>query len=306
MAAVGIGTNNFGARMPDEAVPQVVEAALDAGINLFDTADTYGGGESERLLGRALRGHRDEALIATKFGMVRRGEDPAQRRGSAEYVRDAAEQSLRRLGVETIDLYQIHQPDPETPIEETLGALQELVVAGKVRWIGCSNFAAWQLTDAQWTARSRGWSQLICAQDQYSLLHREPEAELLPALDHFRMGLLPYFPLARGLLTGKYHRGQPAPQGTRLAGAGAGAALEDQAQFDVIEALERFAEQRGISLLQVAVGALLGRHQVSCVIAGATSQEQVRANAAAASWVAGEEDWAELDRITSGAAGARS
>jgi aryl-alcohol dehydrogenase-like predicted oxidoreductase len=303
VSVVGLGTNNFGRRMPDETVRPVVDAALEVGINLFDTADIYGAGESEQLLGRALRGRRDEALIATKFGMPRAGEDPSQRRGAPAYIRASVETSLRRLEVEVIDVYQMHQPDPATPIAETLGTLHQLVEEGKVRWIGCSNFASWQVVDAHWTAQSLGLTSFVSAQDEYSLLHRDIERELLPALNHLGMGLLPYFPLASGMLTGKYRRGKPAPAGTRLAGGHFAEVLADPHQFDVIEALERFAQERGISLLQVAVGALLGRCQVSSVIAGATRPEQVMANAKAASWIATEADWAELDQIT--AAGGR-
>jgi aryl-alcohol dehydrogenase-like predicted oxidoreductase len=297
VSEVGLGTNSFGTRMPDEAVTQVVNTALDQGINLFDTADTYGQGASERLLGQALRGRREEALIATKFGMPRAGEDPDQHRGSPEYIRASAEASLRRLGVEVIDIYQMHQPDPSTPIAETLGGLHELVELGKVRWIGCSNFPSWQVVEANWTARSLGLTAFVSAQDEYSLLDREAERDLLPALDHLGMGLLPYFPLARGLLTGKYRRGEPAPSGSRASHPSAKGMLEDQTRFDAVEALQKFAQERGLSLLQLAFGALLGRPQVSSVIAGATRSEQVLANVAAAAWRATDYDWAELDRI---------
>ncbi|MGH7642360.1 MAG: aldo/keto reductase [Candidatus Dormibacteria bacterium] len=299
VSVVGLGTNSFGTRMQDEAVGKVVDTALDRGINLFDTADIYGGGESERLLGEALRGRRDEALIATKFGLKRAGEDPAQHRGAPAYIRASAEASLRRLGVEVIDLYQMHEPDPTTPISESLAALHELVQAGKVRWIGCSNFPSWQMVEANWTARSLGFTAFVSAQDEYSLLSRGAERDLLSALDHLGMRLLPYFPLARGLLTGKYRRGQPAPLGSRASLATGAAMLEDQSRFDTIEALERFAASCGLSLLQVAFGALLGRPQVASVIAGATRPEQVVANVAAANWIATGEDWAELDRVTS-------
>ncbi|MGA8206429.1 MAG: aldo/keto reductase [Candidatus Dormiibacterota bacterium] len=298
VSVVGLGTNNFGRRMEDDAVGPVVDTALDRGINLFDTADIYGSGESERLLGRALRGRRGEALIATKFGMPRGGEDPEQRRGTPAYIRDAVESSLRRLDVEVIDLYQMHQPDPTTPIAETLGAMHQLVQQGMVRWIGCSNFAAWQVVDANWTARSLGLTQFVSAQNEYSLLDRTIEAELLPALDHLSMGLLPYSPLANGLLTGKYHRGEAPPPGSRGSLPGFAQLLEDETRFDVLDRLEGFAKERGISLLQVAIGSLLGRPQVGSVIAGATTPEQVVANVEAASWIASTTDWAELERIT--------
>ncbi len=300
VSEVGLGTNSFGTRMPDEAVTQVVNTALEQGINLFDTADTYGQGASERLLGQALRGRRQDALIATKFGMPRAGEDPNQHRGAPEYIRASAEASLRRLGVEVIDIYQMHQPDPTTPIAETLGGLHELVEVGKVRWIGCSNFPSWQVVEANWTARSLGLSAFISAQDEYSLLDRQAERDLIPALDHLGMGLLPYFPLARGLLTGKYRRGEPAPSGSRASHPSAKGMLDDQTRFDAVEALEKFAQERGLSLLQLAFGTLLARPQVSSVIAGATRSEQVLANAAAAAWRASDDDWAELNRIAPG------
>lgn len=300
VSVVGLGTNSFGSRMPDAAVGRVVGAALDAGINLFDTADIYGRGESERLLGRALRGRRDQALIATKFGMLRAGEDPSQHRGSAAYIRESVEGSLRRLEVEVIDLYQMHEPDPATPIAESLGALDELVQEGKVRWIGCSNFPSWQVVDADWTARSLGLTAFVSAQDDYSLINRGAERDLLPALDHLGLGLLPYYPLARGILTGKYRRGQAPPPGSRASRPSYSDMLEDRGQFTLVEALERFASERGLSLLQVVIGALLRWPQVGSVIAGATQPEQVVANARAGSWVATEADWSELDRITGG------
>lgn len=298
VSPVGLGTNSFGSRMPDEAVAEVVNTALDLGVNVFDTADIYAKGESERLLGRALRQRRDEALIATKFGMQRAGEDPDQHRGTPAYIRASAEASLGRLGVEVIDIYQMHQPDPDTPIAESLGALHELVEAGKVRWIGCSNFPAWQVVEANWTARSLGLTAFVSAQDEYSLLERDAERDLLPALEHLGMRLLPYFPLARGLLTGKYKRGEPAPPGTRASQNSA--MLDNPNNFDKLEALQQFAQSRGLQLLQLAFGALLSRPQVGSVIAGATRPQQVVDNVAAAAWIPSEADWQELDRITAG------
>ena len=279
VSVVGVGTNSFGTRMPDEAVGKVVDTALDLGVNLFDTADIYGRGESERLLGMALQGRRDEALIATKFGMKRAGEDPAQHRGAPGYTFGWVWGSSS---------------------SKSLGTLHELVEAGKVRWIGCSNFPSWQVVDAKWTARSLGLTTFVCAQDEYSLLNREAERDLLPALDHLGMRLLPYFPLARGLLTGKYQRGKPAPPGSRASHANSSRMLEDQANFDKVEALEAFAQQRGLTLLQVAFGGLLGRPEVGSVIAGATRPEQVIANVEAASWIATEGDWVELDQVMAG------
>lgn len=298
VSEVGLGTNNFGSRLDQSGASEVVAAALDMGVNLFDTADIYGGGDSERFLGAALKGRRDQAIVATKFGMRKPGLEPSDRRGSPEYIRAAVDGSLSRLQVDAVDLYQMHEPDPNTPMEETLGALAELVQAGKVRWIGISNFAAWQAVDAHWIGRSRHQLDIVAAQDEYSLLNRRIEVELMPAIEHMGMGLLPYYPLASGLLTGKYHRGEAAPVGTRLAGARHADRLQDQAQFDIIEALEQFAQGRGISLLELAIGSLLGRPVVSSVIAGAMSPAQVRANVAAARWQATAADWQELDRIT--------
>lgn len=218
VSVVGLGCNNFGARMPDEDVPTVVNAAIDAGITLFDTADVYGNaGGSETLLGQALRGRRDEVVVATKFGMDMAGANGPDwgARGSRRYIRIAVENSLRRLQTDWIDLYQYHRPDEQTPIEETLAALTELVAEGKVRYIGSSNLTGWQAIDADWTARTNGYEAFISAQNEYSWLNRDVETELLPALEHTGQGLLPFFPLARGLLTGKYRRGQAAPEGDR-------------------------------------------------------------------------------------------
>ena len=300
VSVLGIGCNNFGARIDADAARAVVDAALDRGVFLFDTADTYGGGDSERFLGRALRGRREGAVVATKFGSAMPGSDPSTRRGTPAYIRAAVDASLQRLDVDVIDLYQMHQPDPRTPIAETLGVLHELILAGKVRWIGCSNFAPWQIADAQWTARAAGVSAFVSAQDEYSLLVRDAESERIPALTHFGLGLLPYFPLARGLLTGKYRRGEPPPPGARLASQAVGAALLTDATFDQIDQLERFAATHRLSLLQLAIGSLLGRPAVSSVIAGATSPAQVAANVEAASWVAGPDQLAALDDSLAG------
>ena len=304
VSEVGVGTNNFGRRLDQAGARRVVDAALDLGVNLFDTADIYGNGESERFLGQALQGRRDRAVLATKFGMRKPGLEPSDRRGSHEYVRRALEGSLRRLQVETIDLYQMHEPDPNTPITETLLALQEAVTAGQVRWVGVSNFSALQLREAVAAAEAIGLEVLVSTQEEYSLQKRSLESEVLPTLDELGLGLLPYYPLASGLRTGKYRRGEPPPPGTRLAGSGQGSPLDDPATFDVVEQLERFAADRHVSLLGVAIGSLLGRPQVSSVIAGAMSPEQVEANCAAASWRPSTADWAELDLITLGGQGA--
>jgi aryl-alcohol dehydrogenase-like predicted oxidoreductase len=298
VSTVGIGCNNFGARMADADVPAVVNAAIDAGVTLFDTADVYGNrGGSETLLGQALQGRRDEVVLATKFGMDMGGANGPDWgvRGSRRYIRLAVEGSLKRLGTDWIDLYQMHAPDPRTPIEETLGALTELVAEGKVRYLGSSNFAGYQVVDADWTARTGHYEAFVSAQNEYSWLSREIEAELVPALLHTGQSLLPYFPLASGLLTGKYRRGAAAPEGTRLA------AREDRlaaADFDVIEALAAFAEERGLTLLQVAVGGLAAMPAVGSVIAGATSVQQVQQNVAAGLWGPTAEELDEIRRIT--------
>jgi len=299
VSVVGIGCNNFGGRIDPERSASVVEAALDAGVNLFDTADVYGGaGRSEEILGAALDGRRDKVVIATKFGGDM-GTPDFGARGGRRYVVRAAEASLRRLGTDWIDLYQIHTPDPATPIEETLSALDDLVHAGKVRYVGHSNFAGWQAADAAWTARVRGFTPFVSAQNEYSLLRRGIEKDLVPVCERFGLGLLPYFPLASGLLTGKYRRNAEAPPGTRLAGARFTSRLAD-APWDVIEALEKFATERGRSLLDVAIGWLSAQPTVSSVIAGATTPEQVRANVAAVGWQPSPDDLAALDAITKG------
>lgn len=296
--AVGIGCNAFGARVDQQGVDAIVGTALDHGVTFFDTADVYSFGESETLLGRALGGRRDEAVIATKFGMDMQGAngDDGGRRGRPEYVRTAVEASLRRLGTDRIDLYQLHTPDPSTPVAETLGALHELVAEGKVRAIGCSNFQAWQLVDAAWIARTQGLTAFSTAQNEYSLYNRTAEVELAPAATSFGVGILPYFPLAYGLLTGKYRRGQDAPEGSRLAASSQSARLES-ADWDRIDALQAFADRHGVSLLRVAMGGLAAQPGVSSVIAGVSRAEQVLSNAEAVSWVPTSEQLDELAQI---------
>jgi aryl-alcohol dehydrogenase-like predicted oxidoreductase len=305
VSVVGLGCNNFGGRIDGETTSAVVAAALDAGVTLFDTADIYGGthGQSEELLGRSLGRRRAEVVVATKFGADRGDGSTPDRgaRGSRRYVRAAVEASLRRLGTDWIDLYQIHRPDPLTPVEETLAALHELVAEGKVRYIGSSNFAGWQVVDADWTARTLGTSRFVSAQNEYSLLSRGAEAELVPACEHTGVGILPYFPLASGLLTGKYRRGAGAPPGTRLADRPDRLAAAD---FDRIEALAAYADERGVQMLDVAIGALAAQPAVASVIAGATSAEQVRRNVAAGSWEPSTQDLAVLDEVVPGPASA--
>jgi aryl-alcohol dehydrogenase-like predicted oxidoreductase len=297
VSTIGLGGNNFGMRIDLAATRAVVDAALEAGITLIDTSDSYG--ESEVLLGEVLEGRRDRVVIATKFGSRLRGEDwgPSwEARGSRRYIRRAVERSLRRLRTDWIDLYQLHRPDPRTPIEETLAALDELVDEGKVRYVGSSNLAAWQAVDADWIARTKGHERFISAQNNYNLLEREIEADLVPACERYGIGILPYFPLASGLLTGKYARGEKPAAGTRLAAWGDGSPPDD-AKLDKVDALAAYAAERGISLLDVAIGGLAAQPAVGSVIAGATSPEQVKANVAAAGWVPTAEDLAALDEI---------
>jgi aryl-alcohol dehydrogenase-like predicted oxidoreductase len=302
VSVVGLGCNNFGARIDEERSTEVVRAALDAGINLFDTADVYGGaGRSEEILGAALRGRRDDVLIATKFGSDMGGAlgEDFDARGSRRYILRAAEASLRRLGTDWIDLYQMHRPDPATPIDETLAALDDLVRQGKVRYLGNSNFAGWQIADAAWTAQSRHSTPFISAQNEYNLIKRGVEAEVIPACERFGLGMLPFFPLASGLLSGKYRRGATAPEGSRLSHERFARRLAE-APWDMIDALEKYAAERGRSLLDVAIGGLAAQPAVSSVIAGATTPEQVHANVAAGTWSPTPEDLTALDEITKG------
>jgi aryl-alcohol dehydrogenase-like predicted oxidoreductase len=298
VSSVGIGCNNFGARMANDDVPAVVNAAIDAGITLFDTADVYGNaGGSETLLGQALGPRRAEVIIATKFGADMNGANGPDWgvRGSRRYIRLAVEKSLHRLGTDWIDLYQLHTPDPKTPIEETLAALTELVAEGKIRYIGSSNLSGWQIIDADWTAKTNGSAAFISAQNEYSWLNRAVETEVVPALVRTGQSLLPYFPLASGLLTGKYRRGAAAPAGTRLAKNTDRLAAAD---FDTIEALQAYAADRGLTMLQVAIGGLAAMPTVGSVIAGATSVEQVQQNVAAGDWTPSADELEQLTAIT--------
>ena len=296
VSTVGLGCNNFGRKLDLEASRQVVDAAINEGITLFDTSDSYG--TSEDILGDVLEGRRDQVVIATKFGSDLGGANGPDwgARGSRRYIRRAVERSLRRLRTDWIDLYQLHFPDRRTPMEETLGALDELVHEGKVRYIGSSNLAAWQVTDAEWLARTRGFGRFIAAQNNYNLLDRRVEAELAPACEQFGIGILPYFPLASGLLTGRYRRGEAAPDGSRMKEWGMESQLTDQ-RFDVIDQLQSYADERAITLLDVAIGGLAAQRAVGSVIAGATSPDQVAANVSAGAWVPSKEDRAALDAI---------
>jgi aryl-alcohol dehydrogenase-like predicted oxidoreductase len=300
VSAVGIGCNAFGRRVDLDGVRGILDSAQDVGVTLLDTSDSYALGQSEEMIGEALQGRRDEFVIATKFGSDMRGTNGPDygARCSRRYISRAVEASLRRLQTDHIDLYQLHFPDPVTPIEETLSALTDLVRAGKVRYVGCSNLAAWQVVDADWTARTAGLERFVSAQNRYSLLHRDLETAVIPAAEKCGLGVLPYFPLEYGLLTGKYHRGEAAPQGSRAAG-GPAPWLEN-ADWDRIEALEKYAETRGVSLLDVAIAGLAAQPTVVSVIAGATRGDQVRTNAAAMRWEPTEDDLVELDQITKG------
>jgi aryl-alcohol dehydrogenase-like predicted oxidoreductase len=296
VSTVGLGCNNFGWRLDLEESRPVIDAAFEAGVTLFDTSDSYR--DSEEVLGVVLEGRRDEVVLATKFaGEVHGANGPDWgARGSRRYIRRAVERSLRRLRTDWIDLYQLHRPDPLTPMEETLSALNELVREGKVRYLGCSNLGAWQVADAHWVARSRGMDGFISAQNLYSLMDRSVEADLVPACLQYGMGILPWFPLAGGMLTGRFHRGEPVPEGSRIKEWGMEAQLTDE-RFDVIEALEAFAAERSVGLVDVAIGALAAQPGVGSVIAGATSVAQVRANVQAGSWIPTAEDLAALDAI---------
>jgi aryl-alcohol dehydrogenase-like predicted oxidoreductase len=298
VSSIGLGCNNFGGRIDEAATKAVIHKALDLGITLFDTADVYGErGGSEEVMGRILGDDRKRIVLATKFAnpMDDSGEMVG---GSRRYIMSAIEDSLRRLKTDWIDLYQMHRTDPRTPIEESLRALDDLIRQGKVRYIGCSNFPAWQMTDAAWTARVAGLNGFVSCQDEYSLVHRTPEAELLPAAQKLGFGLLPYFPLASGLLTGKYRRNTPLPAGTRLA---ATQRLADryltEPNWATAERLGDFAEAHGRTMLELAFSWLLARRPVASVIAGATRPDQLEQNVKAGDWVLTAGELAEIDRI---------
>ena len=295
VSLVGLGCNNFGMRIDDQASARVVDAALAAGVNFFDTADIYGGTKSEAFLGRALGPRRTSVIVATKFGL----EVDSTRRGARpEYVRQAVEDSLRRLGTDYIDLYQLHRPDSEVPIADTLGALHDLVRAGKVREIGCSNFSARQLQEARDAAVTAGGATFVSVQNEFSLLHRDPQREVLPAAVDLGIAFLPYFPLASGLLTGKYARGQAVPSSSRLSAAWAADRFLTERNVATAEALQRFAAERGHTLLELAMSWLAQQPQVASIIAGATTPDQIRANAAAVDWRPTLDELAAIDRLS--------
>jgi len=293
VSLVGLGCNNFGMRIDAAATERVVHAALDAGINFFDTADIYGATKSEEFLGRALAERRSRAIIASKFGMA---VDDQRKGARPEYVRQACDDSLHRLGTDHIDLYQLHQPDPNVPIADTLGAMDGLVKAGKVREIGCSNFSAEQLDEAA-RATKAGAARFVSVQNEFSLLHREPERGVLPACERMGLAFLPFFPLASGLLTGKFEPGKPAPADSRLSLSWTSRFTTDK-NVRVAESLKAFAAARHHTLLELAFSWLASWPQVASVIAGATSPEQVRANAAAVNWSLSQDDRADIDQLT--------
>lgn len=292
VSVVGVGCNNFGMRIDETRTKEVIDAALGAGVNFFDTADAYANGRSEALIGRFLGAHRAEVIIATKFGL----EVPGQGKGARPaYVKQAFEASLRRLRTDYVDLYQLHTPDAEVPIAETLGALNDLVVAGRVREIGCSNFTAGELRAAQTAAVRFGYARFVSVQNEYSLLHREPEAEVLGECQREAMAFLPYFPLKSGLLTGKYRKGRPIPEGTRVANFERYRALLTEANLNTVETLIDYAESHQHRVLELAVSWLLAHNIVASVIAGASSAQQVRSNVDAAEWRLSAAELEEID-----------
>ncbi len=292
VSAVGVGCNAFGGRCDQAQTAAIIDRVIDAGINFIDTANTYGNGLSEQYIGKALGARRKDIILATKFGL----HDGASR----DVILASVEASLGRLGTDYIDLYQLHTPDSATPMEETLAALEELVAAGKVRFIGCSNFTGSQLSDALRLSRDMGTAAFITAQNPYNLLQRDIEGDLVPVCSEHGIGILPYYPLHRGLLTGKYLRGEPPPAGTRLARGGRGTHLLNDATFDRIERLQEFATARGHGVLELAVSWLASQPHIASVIAGVSKPEQIPANARAADWALTQEDFAALDRIVPG------
>ena len=292
VSVVGLGCNNFGWRIDAEASAKVIDTAIESGVTFFDTADRYGKGQSEDFLGRALGKRRDQIILATKFGMEM---EKGQQGASPKYVLEAVDASLRRLRTDRIDLYQLHQPDPKTPITDTLGALDELVRAGKVREIGCSNFSVAQIREA--ADASQGRAQFVSVQNEFSLFHREPETNgVLPECERRRLAFLPYFPLASGLLTGKYREGKKLPEGSRAAD-GWGPKVFTEQNLAIVESLIEFAESKGHTILELAFSWLLSHKPVASVIAGASKPEQVRANAKAADWQLAADDLAQIDAI---------
>lgn len=299
VSVIGLGCNNFGMRLGVEETRAVIDRAIDKGITLFDTADIYGGrGGSEEQMGQVLGAKRKDIVLASKFGMAM-SDDGTKIGGSRRYIMAAVEESLTRLKTDWIDLYQLHQPDPLTPMEETLRAMDDLVTQGKVRYIGCSNVVAWEVADSQWISKTEGLSRFVSCQDEYNILNRTIEADLLPAMERYGCGLLPYFPLASGMLTGKYKR-DAMPEGARLTDMPtfANRTYVTERNFDIVEKLEAFAAERGHSLLELAFSWTAARPTTASVIAGATKPEQIDANVAAADWAMTAEEIAEVDAIS--------
>ncbi len=305
VSVVGLGCNNFGGRVDAAGTAAVIDKCIDMGITLFDTADIYGRGKSEEFMGPALKPHRRNIVIATKAA-ANMGEGPYWSGLSRKYLMEAVDDSLRRLQTDYIDLYQVHFPDAKTPVEETLAALDDIVKSGKVRYIGCSNFSGWQVVEADWIARTEHLNRFVSAQNEHSLLNRGVETELAPACLKYGLGLLPYFPLASGFLTGKYHKDEQQPEGARLSGSSpmAGRILSD-ANYEMLTKLETFADEHGHTMIELAFSWLASKPYVASVIAGATRPEQVEQNAKSADWKLTEEEFKEIDEIMGHTAGGR-
>ncbi len=297
VSAIGLGTNNFGRRVDAAGTVRVLDRALDEDVTFIDTANIYSGGQSETFIGKAILGKRDQFILATKAAM-KVGDGPNEVGASRHHLFAEIEKSLKRLRTDYVDLYQIHRADPNTPIEETLHALDQLVTQGKVRYVGCSNYASWEVCEAVWASRMNNLVSFSTVQPRYSMLDRKVESELVPFCKTYGIGILPYFPLANGFLTGKYRRGEPAPEGTRLAGGDRG--LFTDSNFDTLESLERFATKRDRTVLDLAFAWLLANPAVTSVIAGATKSEQVSANAKTVEWQLSDEDMEEIDQILGG------
>lgn len=297
VSVIGLGGNTFGMACDKDQTANVIAAAKDAGINTIDTADVYSRGVSEEYVGAAIQGERDDWVVMTKFAM-QMGKGRNWSGGSRRYIRRAVEASLKRLDTDYIDVYQMHQPDPETPLEETMSALHDLVTAGMVRYIGCSNFAGWQVAEANWIAKHYGWTPFISSQPSYNMINRGIEREHVPACARFGLGLVPWGPLAGGFLTGKYTRGEEFPEGTRMASSEWARAVLTDRNWDRLEGLQAFASERGLSMPDLAMGWLVAQPTIATVIAGATRVEQVAENAKASDVTFTAEDLTRIDEIT--------